>query len=65
MNHTKYELKQRSDVAYRKRIRFTESWLKQKLIFLIIFPIFFDSFKNGLTGKAGESYVQLFVAKLL
>ena len=37
----------------------------QKLNFLIMLPIFFYFFEIGVTGKAGESYVQLFVAELL
>ena len=38
---------------------------KQKTNFLIMFLIFFEFFGNGLTGKAGLSYVYFFVAELL
>jgi hypothetical protein len=52
-------------VAYRKSNRFAEKRPGQKLNFLIMLPIFFDFFEIGVTGKTGESYVQLFVAELL
>jgi hypothetical protein len=52
-------------VVYRKSNRYAKKRAGQKLNFLIIFLIFFEFFEIGLTGKAGESYVQLFVAKLL
>jgi hypothetical protein len=33
--------------------------------FFLFLPDFFEFFENGETNKVGESYVQLFVAKLL
>ena len=50
-NHTKFHLKQRVDVVYRKSNRYTEKRAGQKLNFLIIFLIFFEFFEIGLTGK--------------
>ena len=53
MNHTKFHLKQRADVVYRKSNRYAEKRAGQKLNFLIIFLVFFQFFEIGLTGKAG------------
>ena len=50
-NHTKFHLKQRADVVYRKSNRYAEKRVGQKLNFLIIFLIFFEFFEIGLTGK--------------
>jgi hypothetical protein len=52
-------------VVYRKLNRYAEKRAGQKLNFLILFLIVFEFFEISLTHKAGESYVQLFIAKLL
>ena len=52
MNHTKFHLKQRADVVYRKSNRYAEKRDGQKLNFFNYLPIFFEFFEIGLTGKA-------------
>ena len=50
-------------MVYRKATRFAEKRSEAETEFFNYAPDFF--FEIGVTGYAGESYVQLFVAELL